>query len=135
MGEGSTDSFVTCRQTNKINNRSGTGDITLSDSIVPESDGTKALGSDANRFSHVYSDAVSITNGLTVDSISPTNVSDDVIDVSASLVPTANVTYSLGSTTNQWHSVHVGPGSLFIDGHKVLIIVVCWITDFPEFFL
>ena len=107
-------------RTNKINNRSGTGDITLSDSIVPEDDGTKALGSDANRFSHVYSDAVSITNGLTVDSISPTNVSDDVIDVAANLVPTANVTYSLGSTTNQWHSVHVGPGSLFIDGHKVL---------------
>ena len=107
-------------RTNKINNRSGTGDITLSDSIVPESDGTKALGSDANRFSHVYSDAVSITGALTTDSISPTNVSDNVIDVAANLVPTANVTFSLGSTTNQWHSAHIGPGSLFIDGHKVL---------------
>ena len=107
-------------RTNKINNRSGTGDITLSDSIVPEDDGTKALGSDANRFSHVFSDAVSITGALTTDSISPTNVSDNTIDVAANLVPTANVTFSLGSTTNQWHSAHIGPGSLFIDGHKVL---------------
>ena len=62
----------------------------------------------------------SITNGLTVDSISPTNPSDLVIDVSAHLIPTANVTYSLGSTTNQWHSAHIGPGSLLSDGHKVL---------------
>jgi hypothetical protein len=40
--------------------------------------------------------------------------------VLGNLIPTANVTYYLGNATNQWHSVFVGPGSLYINGQKVL---------------
>ena len=36
------------------------------------------------------------------------------------IIPDGNQTRSLGSTTKQWHSMYVGPGSLYIDGHKVL---------------
>ena len=38
----------------------------------------------------------------------------------ASLVPLANNTYSLGTPTNVWKDVYIGPGSLYIDGQKVL---------------
>jgi len=36
------------------------------------------------------------------------------------ITPAANVTYNLGSPENQWHSVYVGPGSLYVNGKKVL---------------
>ena len=36
------------------------------------------------------------------------------------IIPSANVTYDLGSTTMMWRDVYVGPGSLYINGQKVL---------------
>jgi hypothetical protein len=38
----------------------------------------------------------------------------------ASLVPLAHNTYSLGTPTNVWKDVYIGPGSLYIDGQKVI---------------
>ena len=38
----------------------------------------------------------------------------------ASIVPLANDTYSLGSPTNVWKDIYIGPGSLYIDGQKVI---------------
>ena len=40
--------------------------------------------------------------------------------VSGHIIPSANVTYDLGSTTSMWRDVYVGPGSLFINGQKIL---------------
>ena len=37
-----------------------------------------------------------------------------------SIIPTANDTYSLGSTSMAWKDVFVGPGSLYVNGQKVL---------------
>jgi hypothetical protein len=37
-----------------------------------------------------------------------------------SIVPLAHNTYSLGSPTNVWKDVYIGPGSLYIDGQKVI---------------
>jgi len=42
------------------------------------------------------------------------------MDITGNIIPTANLTYNLGSITNQWHSLYVGPGSLYINGQKVL---------------
>ena len=36
------------------------------------------------------------------------------------VLPSANVTYDLGSTTHMWRDVYVGPGSLYINGKKVI---------------
>ena len=36
------------------------------------------------------------------------------------LIPTANNTYTLGNSSMQWHSLYVGPGSLYIAGKKVI---------------
>ena len=37
-----------------------------------------------------------------------------------SIVPLANNTYSLGTVDNVWKDVYIGPGSLYIDGQKVI---------------
>jgi hypothetical protein len=36
------------------------------------------------------------------------------------LIPSADVTYDLGSSSKQWRDVYVGPGSLYVNGQKVL---------------
>ena len=36
------------------------------------------------------------------------------------ILPSANVTYDLGSTTKMWRDVYIGPGSLYINGKKVI---------------
>jgi len=37
-----------------------------------------------------------------------------------SILPSADVTYDLGSSSKQWRDVYVGPGSLYVNGQKVL---------------
>ena len=44
----------------------------------------------------------------------------DYENLSGNLIPSANNTYSLGSLTNVWKDVYVGPGSLYVNGQKVL---------------
>jgi hypothetical protein len=36
------------------------------------------------------------------------------------IIPSADITYDLGSSTKQWRDVYVGPGSLYLNGTKVL---------------
>lgn len=36
------------------------------------------------------------------------------------IIPSADITYDLGSATKQWRDVYVGPGSLYLNGTKVL---------------
>ena len=40
--------------------------------------------------------------------------------VGGNIVPTADNTYDLGSPTNMWKDIYVGPGSLYVNGQKVL---------------
>ena len=40
--------------------------------------------------------------------------------VSGHVIPSANVTYDLGSTTSMWRDAYIGPGSLYINGQKVI---------------
>jgi len=44
----------------------------------------------------------------------------DYENLTGNLVPSANVTYDLGSTTMMWKDIYVGPGSLYVNGQKVL---------------
>ena len=44
----------------------------------------------------------------------------DYENLTGNLVPSANNTYSLGSLTHVWKDVFVGPGSLYVNGQKVL---------------
>ena len=44
----------------------------------------------------------------------------DDVDVTGDIIPTVDNTYSLGSPTNMWKDVYIGPGSLYVNGQKVL---------------
>lgn len=42
------------------------------------------------------------------------------VDITGNIIPSADVTYDLGSSTKQWKDIYVGPGSLYVNGSKVL---------------
>jgi hypothetical protein len=42
------------------------------------------------------------------------------ISLAGDIIPTLDNTYSLGTPTNMWKHVYVGPGSLYVNGQKVL---------------
>lgn len=41
-------------------------------------------------------------------------------DVTGNIIPTANDTYDLGSSSKAWKDVYIGPGSLYVNGQKVV---------------
>jgi hypothetical protein len=67
--------------------------------------------------------AISTTQTLTTAG-SPTFVNltltGGIPSISGSIIPSADITYDLGSPTKQWKDVYVGPGSLYVNGSKVL---------------
>lgn len=42
------------------------------------------------------------------------------LSMTGDIIPSADVTYDLGSSSRQWKDVYVGPGSLYVNGQKVL---------------
>ena len=42
------------------------------------------------------------------------------VTAGGSMIPTTDNTYDLGSPTNMWKDIYVGPGSLYVNGQKVL---------------
>jgi len=48
------------------------------------------------------------------------NIALDYENLSGNLVPSANNTYSLGTASQVWKDLFVGPGSLYVDGQKVI---------------
>lgn len=42
------------------------------------------------------------------------------LGITGSIIPSADVTYDLGSPSYQWKDIYVGPGSLYVNGQKVL---------------
>ena len=73
---------------------------------------------------------VSLNNLKIHRDLSANDASFNVIDASSinttstsymnSIIPSANNLYSLGDASNVWKDVYIGPGSLYIDGQKVL---------------
>ena len=42
------------------------------------------------------------------------------MEITGNIVPSSDVTYNLGSADYQWKDIYVGPGSLYVNGSKVL---------------
>jgi hypothetical protein len=40
--------------------------------------------------------------------------------ITGNIIPSSDITYDLGSPTAQWKDIYVGPGSLYVNGSKVL---------------
>ena len=70
-----------------------------------------------------YITGVTAGSGLTGGGTSGTvTVNIDHENISGNLIPSANNTYQLGSASNVWKDVFVGPGSLYVNGQQVLQI-------------
>ncbi|MEI7750130.1 MAG: hypothetical protein WCJ25_03945 [Candidatus Moraniibacteriota bacterium] len=64
-----------------------------------------------------------VLNGnVGIGTTSPTQALSIVgaIDIAGNIVPSANNTYALGSPTRMWKDFYVGPGSIYVNGQKVL---------------
>ena len=66
-----------------------------------------------------------VTIGGTLAVTSTASFSDDVsitgdLGMTGHIIPSANITYDLGSMTHMWRDVYVGPGSLYVNGKKVI---------------
>ena len=42
------------------------------------------------------------------------------LTMTGNILPSANETYDLGSSSMAWKDIYVGPGSLYVNGKKVL---------------
>ena len=66
-----------------------------------------------------------VSVGGTLAVTSTASFSDDVtisgdLGMTGHIIPSANVTYDLGSSTMMWRDIYVGPGSLYVNGKKVI---------------
>ena len=66
-----------------------------------------------------------VTIGGTLAVTSTASFSDDVsitgdLGMTGHIIPSANITYDLGSPTMMWRDIYVGPGSLYVNGKKVI---------------
>ena len=73
----------------------------------------------ANEFALINSTEDGTTEGnVTISSYAPLQVSS--LTVNGAILPSANVTYDLGSSTLMWKDIYVGPGSLYVNNKKVI---------------
>ena len=110
-----------------------TGTITLSTDDISDSGQTnKWFANSLARGAISGSTGISYNSGTGVistvqniaTSASPTfaglTLTGGISSIAGSIIPSADVTYDLGSPTKQWKDIYVGPGSLYVNGSKVL---------------
>jgi collagen type VII alpha len=94
-------------------------DIINSGSIIPCGDLVYSLGTTANRWESIHVGGGSIYLGHPVTGAvlgTTAGVSGEDVFVTGGLVPTASLTYSLGTTSQRWKEAFIGPGSVNLGG-------------------
>jgi len=111
------------------------GNITTTGNIITTGGGTITgaggfVGLNANQIYSgtsnvtVYSANISVgVNGANVATFVPSTLSSTFggnLVMNGSIIPSANITYTLGSSSRQWKDIYVGPGSLYVNGKSVI---------------
>jgi hypothetical protein len=82
-------------------------------------DGNLVFGNNGIQFSDgstQYTAAISNSWQLTSSTAVVSLDSGGTLTVPGHIIPNANLTYDLGSTSSQWHSIYVGTGTIYIGG-------------------
>ena len=80
-------------------------------------------GAAASMTTGTFSSNVSVGGTLSVTNLATFSGGADMtgnLDMTGHILPSANVTYDLGSSTLMWRDIYVGPGSLYVNGKKVI---------------
>lgn len=93
----------------------GAVDLSIADSVI-QSKITAGTGVSVSSGQVSIGQAVGTSDTPSFAGVTLTGAST----VSGHILPSADVTYDLGSSTYQWRDVYVGPGSLYVNGQKVL---------------
>jgi hypothetical protein len=59
------------------------------------------------------------TGLLNITGTGTSTINSNIV-MSGDIIPSADITYTLGTVDKQWKDVYIGPGSLYINGQKVL---------------
>ncbi|SVD74526.1 uncharacterized protein METZ01_LOCUS427380, partial [marine metagenome] len=65
-------------------------------------------------------DTDDLSEGSTNQYFTDARVMTSLETVSGHVLPSADITYDLGSSAKQWKDIYVGPGSLYVNGQKLL---------------
>ena len=82
-------------------------------------DGKIFIGSNTN-----YSSTATLDTSIVPENgnvyYTDARVSTHLLTMDGSIIPDTDITHDLGSPTKQWRDVYIGPGSLYVNGKKVI---------------
>lgn len=101
-----------------------TGDVAENGNLYFTNARARSAVSAGTGISYNSSTGVISTSQSITTSASPTfaglTLTGGISSISGDIIPSADITYSLGSASKQWKDIFVGPGSLYVNGSKVL---------------
>jgi hypothetical protein len=99
-----------------LNSVTGGANVTITD----DNAGNLTIAATDTEDNLTNNDTDDLSEGSTNQYFTDARVMTSLETVSGNIIPDGDNTRSLGSATKEWKEVFIGPGSLYIDGHKVL---------------
>ena len=97
--------------------------VTQDYTFIPDQDNVIVIDTSFNRIgiNTVNPDEAIHVSGGTIKTQNLEVLGDvSINNISSNLVPSLDISYSLGSSDKQWKDIFVGPGSIYMDGKKVI---------------
>ena len=112
--------FITASTTDALTNKSGNISMWTNDvGYLTSASGGISGGGTAGYIPKFTGTGGSVGNSIMQDNGTALSVTGN-INMTGSIIPTTDDTYSLGSPTMQWRDVYIGPGSVYVNGQEVL---------------
>lgn len=103
-----------------ITYNSGTGEIGADTTTMATKTYVDTQVQSKDALSELSGTTDDVTEGSTNVYYTDARVKSLLTTLDGSIVPSADVTYDLGSSTKQWKDIYVGPGSLYVNGQQVV---------------